>query len=207
LTILFQTVDSDRLRAEAERILSQPEYRVETTTSERFTTLIRDLWLRFLAFLESLAGLVGGPFVLGSILILFVVVGAVLIARNLGKRRAREMEERIRREHALARGEDPDALEDAADMAAEVGELAEAVRLRFRAGLLRLDELGLIHYRPGLTSNEITDLLRSPLFDTLARRFDEIVYGHQPATAIDYENAKRGWRDLTSVPVEAGKGL
>jgi hypothetical protein len=205
LTDLFQTVDSDRLRAEAERILSQPEYRVETTTSERFSTWVRDIWLRFLEFLESVAGLVGGPLVLGSILILVVVVVAVLIARNLGKRRAREMEERIRREHALARGDDPNALEDAADMAADVGDLAEAVRLRFRAGLLRLDEVGLINYRPGLTSNEITDLLRSPLFETLARRFDEIVYGRQQATAIDYENAKLGWRDLTSATVEAGK--
>jgi hypothetical protein len=207
LTDLFQTVDSDRLRAEAERILSQPEYRVETTTSERFSTWVRDMWLRFLEFLESVAGLVGGPLVLGLILILVVVVAAVLIARNLGKRRAREMEERIRREHVMARGDDPGALEDAADMAAAAGELAEAVRLRFRAGLLRLDEVGLITYRPGLTSNEITDLLRSPLFEKLARRFDEIVYGRQPATAIDYENSKLGWRDLTSVPVDAGKRL
>lgn len=201
---LFQTVDSDRLRAEAERILSQAEYRVETTTSERISAWIRDLWFRFLDFLDSVAGLVGGPIVLGSILVATVVVVSILIARNLGKRRAREMDERIRREHALARGADPGRLEEAADLAAERGEIGEAVRLRFRAGLLRLDEAGLIRFRPGLTSAEITDSLQSPVFESLAIRFDEIVYGHQSATAEDDEIAQNGWRDLLDQRIGVG---
>jgi hypothetical protein len=206
LTSLFQTVDSERLRDEAERILSQPKYRVETTTSERFSTWIRDLWLAFLEFLDSVAGLVGGPLVLGSMLVLVVVIVAVLVARNLGKRRARELEDRIRREHALARGVDPEELENDADAAASRGDHSEAVRLRFRAGLLRLDESGRIKYRPGLTGAEIEDLLQSPVFDTLARRFDEIVYGRQPASSDDYTEAVAGWRSLLAVPVDSAAG-
>jgi hypothetical protein len=201
---LFQTVESDRLRAEAEQILSQAKYRVETTNSERVSAWIRDLWFRFLDFLDSVAGLVGGPIVLGSILVVTVVVVSVLIARNLGKRRAREMDQRIRREHALARGADPSVLEEAADLAAERGDIGEAVRLRFRAGLLRLDEAGLIRFRPGLTSAEITDLLQSPVFQGLAVRFDEIVYGHQSATAEDYQSAQNGWRDLLDQRIGVG---
>ena len=201
---LFHAVDSDRLRAEAERILSQAKYRVETTTSERFSAWMRDLWFRFLDFLDSVAGLVGGPLVLGSILVVTVVAVSMLIARNLGKRRAREMEQQIRREHALARGVDPGVLEEAADRAAGRGEIGEAVRLRFRAGLLRLDEAGLIKFRPGLTSAEITEELQSPLFESLAVRFDEIVYGRQPATREDYGTAQNGWRDLLDQRIGVG---
>jgi hypothetical protein len=201
---LFQVVDSDRLRVEAERILSQAKYRVETTTSDRISAWIRELWFRFLDFLDSVAGLVGGPIVLGSILVVTVVVVSVLIARNLGKRRAGEMEERIKREHALARGTDPGVLEESADLAAERGEVGEAVRLRFRAGLLRLDEAGLIRFRPGLISAEIADLLQSPVFESLAVRFDEIVYGHQSATPEDYEIAQSGWRDLLDQRIGVG---
>jgi hypothetical protein len=206
LTALFQTVDSERLRDEANRILSQPEYRVETTTSERFGTWLRDLWFAFLEFLDTVAGLVGGPLVLGTILALMVVIVAVLVARNLGRRRARELEDRIRREHVLARGVDPGELENEADTAASRGDHAEAVRLRFRAGLLRLDESGRIEYRPGLTGAEIEDLLQSPVFGMLARRFDEIVYGRQRASADDYTQAVAGWRALLAVPVDSAAG-
>lgn len=198
-------VDSDRLQAEAERILSQPKYRVETTVSERFQQWLTDLWYRFLEFLDTVAGWVGGRLVLGLLLIGVVVLVSVLVARNLGARRAREVEERIRREHALARGTDPSELEEEADRAADAGDHAIAVRLRFRAGLLRLDERGRIRYRPGLTSSEIQDLLRSSDFEVLARRFDEIVYGGQKATSDDYQKALEGWTTLLGKPIGAGR--
>lgn len=201
MTAHFLTVDSERLRDEADRILSQPKYRVETTTSERLSTWLRDLWFAFLEFLDSVAGLVGGPLVLGLILVVAVVIVAVVLAHNLGRRRARELENRIRREHALARGVDPEELENQADAAASRGDHSEAVRLRFRAGLLRLDESGRIKYRPGLTGAEIEDLLQSPVFDMLARRFDEIVYGRQPASPDDYAEAVAGWRSILAVTV------
>jgi hypothetical protein len=198
-------VDSDRLRAEAEKILSQPKYRVETTTSERFQQWLAELWFRFLEFVDRVAGWVGGPLVLGLILFALVVLVSVLVARNLGARRAREVEARLRREHALAHGADPTELEDAADASAAAGNYADGVRLRFRAGLLRLDEGGRIRFRPGLTSAEIQDLLRSADFELLARRFDEIVYGRQKADADDYLLALEGWARLLGAPVTVGR--
>jgi hypothetical protein len=198
-------VDSDRLRAEAERILSQPKYRVETTVSERFQQWLAEIWFRFLEFVDRVAGWVGGPLVLGLILFALVVVVSVLVARNLGARRAREVEARIRREHALAHGADPAELEDAADERAAAGDFAEGVRLRFRAGLLRLDERGRIRFRPGLTSAEIQDLLSSPDFELLARRFDEIVYGGHQAGADDYRRALEGWARLLGAPLAVGR--
>jgi hypothetical protein len=202
--ILYQ-VDSDRLRAEAERILSHPKYRVNTTISERSQIWLSELWLGFLDFLRTISNFVGGPLVLSLLMLGLVVVASVLVARNLGKRRVRDVEERIRREHALARGEDPRDLEERAEAAAEDGNHAESVRLLFRGGLLRLDEQGKIPFRPGLTRSEIEVLLRSSHFELLATRFDEIVYGGKLAGPVDYEQARAGWAALLAEPVGAGR--
>jgi hypothetical protein len=198
-------VDSERLREEAERILSQRRYRARATASESFGEWLERIWYGFLEFLAEVADVVGGPLVLGLVLFGLVVVTAVLITRNLGQRRAREIELRIMREQILARGADPDGLEREALKAAQEADFATALRLTFRAGLLRLDERGRIRYWPGLTSAEIADLLASPGFEKLAQRFDEIVYGHRTATAVDFANALQGWDQLlnTSEPAVA----
>lgn len=199
-------VDSERLREEAERILSQRRYRVQPTASESFGEWLEQLWYGFLEFVADVADLIGGPLVLGLVLFGLVVVTAVLITRNLGHRRAREIELRIMREHLLARGADPADLEREAENAASESDFATALRLIFRAGLLRLDERGRIRYWPGLTSAEIAELLASPEFEILARRFDEVVYGHRTATAVDFANARQGWDHLLNVPVPVAVG-
>lgn len=199
-------VDSERLREEAERILAQPRYRTQPTNSERFGEWLEQLWYRFVEFLVGIADLIGGPLVLGGILFLVVVIAAVLVTRNLGQRRAREIELRIMREKVLARGADPADLERQAQIAASTADYSTALRLTFRAGLLRLDETGQIRYRPGLTSSEVAELLASPEFEALARRFDEVVYGHRTATADDFAVARQGWQRLLNLPVLAGVG-
>ena len=67
------------------------------------------------------------------------------------------------------RREDPAALEREADRAAAAGEWETAVRLRFRAGLLRLDAREVIEYRPSLTTGEVSDGVGSPAFDAHRR--------------------------------------
>jgi Domain of unknown function (DUF4129) len=200
-------VDSERLREEAERILAQRGYRAKPTASESFGEWLEQLWYGFLEFLADVADLIGGPLVLGLLLFGLVVSAAVLITRNLGNRRAREIELRIMREQLLARGADPAELDREAERAAQEADFATALRLTFRAGLLRLDERGRIRYWPGLTSAEVADLLASPEFEALASRFDEVVYGHRTATAVDFDQAQQGWDKLlnTPTPVPAGK--
>ena len=51
------------------------------------------------------------------------------------------------------------------------------MRLRFRAGLLRLDARELIEYRPSLTTGEVAETIVSPTFDRIGADFDEIAYG------------------------------
>lgn len=98
--------------------------------------------------------------------------------------------------------DDPDDLEREAERAEQAGDLDEALRLRFRAGLLRLDSRGAIAFRPSLTTGEVRRLLGSATFDELATAFEEVAYGGRPAEPPDVENARRAW---TRVLEEAGR--
>jgi hypothetical protein len=90
--------------------------------------------------------------------------------------------------------DDPDALEAAAARAEARGELATAVRLRFRAGLVRLDrDAHAITYRPSMPTAVVRSELASPTFDELADTFESITYGSEPADARATEDARRDW--------------
>jgi hypothetical protein len=89
---------------------------------------------------------------------------------------------------------DARALELAADAAERDGRFEQAVRLRFQAGLLRLDELGVLAYRPSLPNAAVSRRLRSPVFDGLLRRFEEVAYGGRQAAADDAGRARDGWQ-------------
>ncbi|MGI8774115.1 MAG: DUF4129 domain-containing protein [Actinomycetota bacterium] len=90
----------------------------------------------------------------------------------------------------------PERLENAADTAERQRDYALAVRLRFRAGLLRLAAKGVIEFRPSDTSLALRRTLSSPIFDHLAERFDAIVYGGEEATDQDVADARLEWRTL-----------
>jgi hypothetical protein len=100
---------------------------------------------------------------------------------------------RLRRE---AGAPDAGSLEAAADAAEREGRIEAAVRLRFQAGLLRLDELGVLSYRPSLPNAAVSRRLASPVFDGLLRRFEELVYGGRAAHEADAGAAREGWRQV-----------
>jgi hypothetical protein len=87
-------------------------------------------------------------------------------------------------------------LERAALEAEREGRFAEAVRLRFRAGLERLGEHGTISGPRSTPTAEVARRLRSSHFDLLARRHDEIAYGAAAAEAHDAEHSRDGWREV-----------
>jgi hypothetical protein len=88
---------------------------------------------------------------------------------------------------------DPDELERAADAAARAGDLDHAVRLRFVAGVLRLDQAGVITYRSSLTTGQLRSRVPSRSFAELAATFDEIAYGGRPAQEDDVRAATEAW--------------
>ena len=84
---------------------------------------------------------------------------------------------------------------DAAALAAERdGDLDTALRLRFAAGLRRLDDREVIALRPSLTVNEVRRSVRSPSFEAVAATFEDVAYGEKAATPADVSEARESWR-------------
>jgi hypothetical protein len=196
---LAQSPSADESRAQAREILQ--ERRFEGSDLPRpFAGLLRWLGERLQPvadFFEDLADRIpGGPPVLYALLGALVLLAAALIARG-SIRRTAAAAGRAARARSAAR-EDPADLEREADRAAAAGEWETAVRLRFRAGLLRLDARDAIEYRPSMTTGEVSRAIFSPAFDRVGADFDAIAYGGRPAHEADEAASREGWRRVLS---------
>jgi hypothetical protein len=120
------------------------------------------------------------------------VVAAIVWAIVRGNERRRLT---AGRHEAVEAGERPDpaALEAEADRAERAGDLARAVRLRFRAGLLRLDMQGTTDASASTTNTEVRAAVGSTTFDTLSESFEEIAYRERAATDGDSKHARDDW--------------
>lgn len=134
-------------------------------------------------------GGVAGVWAVGAVLLLAAVWLLLL-------RRARSQLGRVMDELAGARRETPYDLERAAALAEGAQRWDEAVRLRFRAGILRLGEKLELTSPETVPNHMIGRLLRSSRFDALAGRFDEVAYGGGTATEADAERQRREWPEL-----------
>jgi hypothetical protein len=135
----------------------------------------------------------GGSGALGVILSALVVCGAVVVASRLARRRAGAAIERSQR--LRQPGEpDPARIEAEADEAERQGDLERALRLRFRAGLLRLARADAIPPERSLTSGDVRRALHLAEFDGIAASFDEVVYGRRPASAEKVAASREAWR-------------
>ena len=182
-------------REEAADILAERRFR-ETGPPRpfhRFLVWLGDLLEPLARPFRWLASWVpGGESVLWTLLGLLVIAAAAGFAVWLGRRRGGTVAERL----ARARAEpelDPRELERRADRAEERGELELALRLRFRAGLVRLARLRAVPRPETLTNRRLVQLLHSEQFTGLARTLDEVVYGGRPASPADLDAAKTGW--------------
>ena len=130
---------------------------------------------------------------------LWLVIAAIVVAITVVRTRAVVAERaQSRRSASLVReaGDDPKRLEILAAEAEERGDHDLAVRLRFRAGVLRLGAARVIPRRLSLTTGELRRLLASPEFDRLGRAFDEIAYGGRVAAAEDTAHARTAWASV-----------
>ncbi len=181
-------------RQDAREVLAQPRFHSESVPGP-FRRIIH--WLGKLVpdlkpVLRWLDKLLPGPRS-----VVWLVLGAAFagvawfIARRFLTTRISAATEAAR---AAAPAEfDPKALERQAAEAEAAGDLETALRLRFRAGLLRLDERGAIEFRPSISTYEVRRALRSDDFDGLAATFDDVVYGGREAVSGDVAEARERW--------------
>jgi uncharacterized protein DUF4129 len=139
-------------------------------------------------------GVPGGPPVVWTLLAILVLLLASMVTSTSIRRRAIAIERE--RAAAVPEADDPHALERAAGDAEREEQWERAVRLRFRAGLLRLDRRKVLAYRPSLTTGEVARTIKVPAFDEVGARFEEIAYGGRAAEREDAEASQRGWKDV-----------
>lgn len=194
--------DPRRARDDARRLLAARAFRPEVLPRpfagalRRLGVWLTPLWRRVVAALNWAAGRVpGGRATLWAILAGVVVGGAVLVVGMVA-----------RRPHAHTRGRPesqrgpaapgPAQLERRAEEAEASGDAERAVRLRFRAGLLRLAAAGIITPHPSITAGEVRRRLGSDAFESLCGAFEEIVYGGRRATPEDAASARAWWDEV-----------
>ena len=183
-------------REEARRILAEDRFH-ETDLPRPFARPLDWLGEQLQAIAPDLPG---GPGLTWLVLSALVLALAVAVGLALVRSRAPV---------ALARSgkstgappPDPARLERDADEAERAGDLERALRLRFRAGVLRLAQRRIVDDPDGVTSGTLVRLLRSPDFDRAARAFDEVVYGRREPTVEDARLSRVGWQ-----AVLAGRG-
>jgi hypothetical protein len=139
--------------------------------------------------------------------ILIAVVAGVVIGTLLIRRRTRiGPPTHVTVLGATPAREDAGMLEAAADTAETNGELEEAVRLRFRAGLARLEAAGVIAGYIVTTTEQVRRTVRNPTFDSLARRHDAIAYAGQRASPTDVGSARESWPKVIDEAAPVGTG-
>jgi hypothetical protein len=187
-------------REQARAILSQPRYRGSSVPRPLHGALV---WVG-----EKLAPvarpfhwlgrhLPGGDATVWAILAGLVIFIAVLIAGHAAGRRGGRRLEQLESER-LPSDAGPAQLERAADVAERSGDHELALRLRFRAGLLRLARARIIPLPDSVTSGQVRRLLRLSEFDALARTHDEVVYGGREASADDVAVARESWPQVVA---------
>ncbi len=179
-------------RAQAREILAQDRFK----GGHHHEGLLHGVFVTLGDWLESLTNaLPGGP-VTGWLLLVAVVVAVTAVVVNvIGAHRRRRAAARV-----AGPGDVPGAaqlgpaeLERRALAAERAGDLDSAIRLRFAAGLLRLDAIRAIDLRPSLTSGAVGRTLRSDRYDGLAVTHDAIAYGGRHAADQDATAAREEW--------------
>ena len=151
---------------------------------------------------DAIAGpLPGGDPVFGLIVATAVAAAAAFVALRLARRAGKLQVELAGRSPRIT-GDDPGRLEREAEQAERDGAFERALRLRFRAGLLRLARADAIPQQETLTNGEIARRLRSSSFRELASDFDEVVYGGRAAGIGEVERARERWPRVVQ---EAGR--
>jgi hypothetical protein len=186
-------VDPDRARDQARQILGGHRYKPADVPRpfqgalEWLGDRLRPIGDFFSRITESLPGKIALAAVLAGV----VAVVALLVARRRAATSAAAGG--VGRRGSPDAHADPGRLEREADAAERGGDLDVALRLRFRAGLLRLDRAGAIQFRPSITTGQVARRVRLRNFDDLAITFDAVAYGGRHASATDLQSARAEW--------------
>lgn len=193
--------EAERLQGVADKILSGREYQFRRTPAP-FRGILQTLgrWLKPVfdaveRFFDVIWGNPASQIATAAVLlILFVLVARTVASR----RRVQAVSRSFGR--ASGRAEDPAALDAAAEAAEQRGAFDLALRLRFRAGLIRLERAGRITAVDRRPTGALAEAIGSPPLARLGERFDAVAYGHEEATVDDIDTARSTFAELLRDP-------
>jgi hypothetical protein len=189
---------SSQAREEARRILAEDRFH-ETDLPRPLRRPLEWLGDRLEPigsfFQDAIDALPGDDSLVYLVLAAAVLALAVFIATRLVLRRGPPAQlARRRGGDALEETADAATLEGLADAAERRGDLERALRLRFRAGILRLVERRQLDDAEHVTTGSLVRRHRSEPFAAGARAFDEVVYGRRAPTPEDVRKVREGWQ-------------
>lgn len=187
LTDVPVDIDRDPARLRAIEELRDPAY--SAARPGLFQQIMRWLGQRISELLAELNGVPGGP--LGVLLVLGLLIVLIVVVRLRIGRVSRAA--RAAGEVFTGRRRSADEYRRAAREAAARGQLADAVRERFRALVRGLEERTVLDERSGRTADEAAAEAGVQLPDlagdlaAAARLFDDVHYGGRPGSDAGYQ--------------------
>lgn len=186
--------NAQAVREKAEDVVSRPEYRLEFGLKDETEALWRTILSWILEPIFWFFGLLGDlpTFVQIPVVIFLVVLLIVLLVHMvwafMGAVRQKQSDAFLRpqRENKV----DPGELESSAEVAASNGEYLKAMRLLFKAVLIRIEQSEKRKLRVGITNRELLRRYRKSTLAEPLSRFVELVdrkwYGGEPCGQPDY---------------------
>jgi hypothetical protein len=191
--------DSAQLRERAQEILSQQRFHARKSPApfrgvfrwlgDRLAPVLDPVQRFFARLFENTAAQV-------TLVIIVVLVVVVISRLAIRRRAATALGDGGRR--ARRGRDDPAALEREAERAEADGDFEHAIRLRFRAGVLRLQLAGRVQRGDTTATRAIGRQLNSHLFDAIGDTFDAVAYGGNPATERDARSTRESWTRVLS---------
>ncbi len=203
--------DPEEVRRKAERILAQRRFRTRRTPrpfASVFKWIARQLGIlgRWIGRLLDaiLPGGSGAASVIGVIAAIALLVAIVILLNRANIRK------RVKNNVATTTNVNIDELLAAAEAASKRGDFAEAVRLRFKAGLASFERNRVVTMPTNRTNRDVGAQLRTSTstgvdthFQPLATDFDEIRYGNRVAQQHDDHLSRESWQRIQD-EVKAG---
>lgn len=206
--LLAAAPSAEAIRRKAAEVVSRPDYQLEQGLDEGTQSLLLTflLWILkpFVWLFEAMEGLPIGLRVL--FIILLSVIAIALIAHIVWTLVSAIRQTPGREPRTLADRDqpaDPAELESAARAAETAGEHLEAVRLLFRAALLRIEAAEKKKLRVGITNRELlrryrTSALGDPL-QLFVETIDRKWYGGEVCEQSDFDECRQGYLEIQSL--------
>jgi hypothetical protein len=212
-----QLPTASAIRQKAEEVVARPDYQLDSALSESgrawWLTLLRWILAPFRWLFEAMEGM---PDVLRWVVVIVLaavcvaliahIVWSLVVAIRGPRRRAPRAADRRPDRHV-----DPAELVRQAESRQAAGDFIEAVRLLFRASLMRLERLEERKFRPGITNRALLARYRSSPFCDPLSRFVETIdskwYGDEACRELDYVACRQEHDRLQALILERRRAV